>query len=379
MMDFSRSKFDIIGKSKIWYSISIVVIVLGLIGMVRNIATGEPGDKFPLIRGIDFAGGSILQYHFDTWDAERDTAEFVVQVKGILEAYTDKSPQVQTSPILPENTDSGQPGLLLDIRADASLIENQEAQDNLFREIQDLGGPATIEKAEEVSAVIGKELTANALKGVLIGLVLILVYITIRLSLDFAIFAVVALFHDVLILCGIFALFQIEINSPFVAILLTVVGYSINDTIVIYDRIRENMKVKRHLTFDRLVNQSLLETMARSINTSFTTLLAILALLIFGGVSLQTFMIGLGVGVLTGTYSSIFVASLLLVTWRMKGKALPSIEANGAGTVTEIIRDDEDDLIDMDDEDEVEEDDAAKPDETRSAKTKKKKKRRRRH
>ncbi len=188
----------------------------------------------------------------------------------------------------------------------------------------------------------------------MIGLILILGYITIRLSFDFAVFAVIALFHDVLILVGVYALFNIEINSPFAAVLLTVVGYSINDTIVIYDRIRENMKVKRHLRFDRLVNQSLLETMARSINTSATTLLAIIALLVFGGVSLRTFMLGLGVGVLTGTYSSIFVASLLLVSWRMRGKAPEKVAVDGRDA-TAIIGEDEEALPDLSAGEDVEE------------------------
>jgi preprotein translocase subunit SecF len=194
--------------------------------------------------------------------------------------------------------------------------------------------------------------TKKALQGVFIGLILILIYITVRLSFDFAVFAIVALLHDIIVLVGVYAVFGIEVNSPFVAVILTVVGYSINDTIIIYDRIRENMKVKRHLPFDKMVNQSLLETMARSINTSGTTILAILALLIFGGVSLRTFMLGLGVGIATGTYSSIFIASLLLVTWRQRGKESAAI-SGPRSDASKIIHDDdeEDELIDLVDED----------------------------
>jgi len=369
MMDFSRSKFDIVGRIKIWYTLSIILIALGIFGMVKNIFT----DGFPLIRGIDFAGGSIIQLQFDNWSDEKDTAQFAQDVKIIVAEYTERAPSVQTTPVAAEASGTGLPALQLQIRSDASLIENNDAQENIYDEIRQLGGEFTVLEESEVGAVIGKELTQRALWGVLLGLALILVYITIRLSFDFAIFAVVALFHDVLILVGIYALFNIEINSPFVAVLLTVVGYSINDTIIIYDRIRENMKVKRHLRFDVMVNQSLLETMARSINTSVTTILAILALLIFGGISLRTFMLGLGVGIATGTYSSIFIAATMLVWWRMKGKKPVGI-AEPVGAVTDIIHEEDDELMDLGGEAE-EEEETVEPITVRETPSKDKKKR----
>lgn len=377
MMDFSRSKFDIIGRAKIWYTISIILIALGIFGMVKNLFT----EGFPLIRGIDFAGGSIIQLQFDNWTGERSTAQFAQDVKLIVAEYTERAPSVQTTEISAEDSDTGQPALLIQIRSDASLIEQEEAQDNIYNEIRELGGDFTVLEESEVGAVIGKELTQRALWGVLLGLALILVYITIRLSFDFAIFAVVALFHDVLILTGVYALFNIEINSPFVAVLLTVVGYSINDTIIIYDRIRENMKVKRHLRFDVMVNQSLLETMARSINTSLTTILAILALLIFGGISLRTFMLGLGVGIATGTYSSIFIAATMLVWWRMKGRKPVGI-AEPVGAVTDIIHEEDDDLMDFGSDEEEEDEETVEPitvrDTPKTDKRKRPKRRRRR-
>lgn len=380
MMDFSRSKFDIVGKAKLWYTISIVVIVLGMIGIVKNIAT----EGFPLIRGIDFAGGSILQLQFDNWDTSKDTAIFAHDIQLLVDSYTEKATQVQTSLLTAEESDTGNPAIIVHIRADSTLLEKPDEAIGLYDEIRSYGGDYTILEETEVGAVIGKELATKALIGILVGLLGILAYITIRLSFDFAVFAVVALFHDVLILVGVYALLGFEINSPFVAVLLTVLGYSINDTIVIYDRIRENMKVKRHLPFDRLVNQSLLETMARSINTSFTTLLAIMALLIFGGISLRTFMVGLGVGVLTGTYSSIFVASILLVSWRLRGKGLTAPDDEiGGGATGIIMEDDEDDLIGIADEDEesgaVEQITVTQPQTTSKPKRSKQKRRRRRH
>jgi len=376
MMDFSRSRFDIIARSKMWYLISSIFIILGLIGIIKNLAT----TGFPLVLGIDFTGGSIIQLQFNNWDQSRDNADFTHEIVTLVDNYTERTPQVLATDLDATETGTGNPGLLIQIRADTGLLENSDAQSSLYDEIRASGGDFEVIEETEVGAVIGSELAQKALQGVIIGLILILIYITIRLSFDFAVFAVVALFHDVLILIGVYALFGIEVNSPFVAILLTVVGYSINDTIVIYDRIRENMKVKRHLSFDRIVNQSLLETMARSINTSFTTLLAIVALLIFGGVSLRTFMLGLGVGVLTGTYSSIFVASTLLVSWRLKDKTKPVAVSPGSD-VTQIIRESEDDLLDLSTEPEKtpEEIRIDKPPSVAKEKRKKPKRRRRRH
>lgn len=349
MMDFSQSKIDIIGKSKLWYTISAVVIIAGLIAMgYRTITTGSP-----LKRGIDFAGGSIIQLQFDNWGTENPSA-FAQEVRHLVDGYTDRESSVQT-------TIDGDI-LLLHIRADSSLLENTAGQGELYDDIRQASGKEfTVLEESEVGAIIGHELTMKAAQGVIVGLILILIYITIRLSLDFAIFAIVALLHDILVLAGVFAIFGLEINSPWVAILLTVVGYSINDTIIIYDRIRENMKVKRHLTFDKIVNQSLVETMARSINTSGTTIIAIIALLVFGGVSLRTFMTGLGVGIFVGTYSSIFVGSPLLVWWRLRKKGtlvLDDVETGGLTRKRAAVRYDEE--PDIEDE-EVEEEEEAEP------------------
>lgn len=317
-MNIGKTNIDFVGKSKIWFSISIVLSCVWIIAMiVQSVRTG-----FPLRRGIDFTGGSIIQLQFDNWPADKKAGDFAAQVESIVSKYTVKQPSVQTS----IQSANGQNNLILVIRADSSLLANPDAQKNLYVEIENAGGEFSVLEESEVGALMGKELTSKAIWGVIIGNCLILLFITFRLSFDFAVFAIVGLIHDLLVVAGIFALFNLEINSSFVAVLLTVVGYSINDTIIIYDRIRENMKLKRHLTFDKLVNSSLNETLARSINTTVTTVLAILALLIFGGESIKTFMVGLAAGITTGAYSSIFICSMLLVAWRLRGKGPVVIE-----------------------------------------------------
>ena len=313
-MDFSKSGFDFVGRAKIWYTLSIILTGIGVVAMIwHTVTTG-----FPLRPGIDFTGGSIIQLQFDNWPPEKNSIDFAAQVQSLVAGYTKSEPSVQRS--LLDNAATGQKDLLLSIRADATLLDNKEAQASLYDQIRQAGGDFKVMEESQVGALMGRELTSKAIWGVLIGNILILLYITFRLSFDFAIFGIVGLLHDILIVAGTFAIFNLEINSSFVAIMLTVVGYSINDTIIIYDRIRENMKIKRHLPFDKLVNVSLNETLARSINTTLTTVLAILALLIFGGVTIRTFMIGLAVGISTGAYSSIFVCAMLIVTWRLRGK-----------------------------------------------------------
>lgn len=171
-------------------------------------------------------------------------------------------------------------------------------------------------RTDMVGPTIGQELRINALLAMLVASIAIVAYISFRFEFRFAAVSIITLMHDVLITIGIFAMLGREVNTPFVAALLTIVGYSINDTIVIFDRIRENMKLMHKVPFIEQANTAVVDTLPRSINTSITTLVAILAIYFFGGASLQTFMLALFIGMFSGTYSSVFIASPLLVTWQ---------------------------------------------------------------
>ena len=171
-------------------------------------------------------------------------------------------------------------------------------------------------RIESVGAVVGGELTRQALLSLAVAVVLMVAYITFRFEFKFAIATIASLLHNVVIVIGVFSILQMEINVPFVAAILTVFGYSVNDTIVIIDRIRENIKHKRKSEYATIVNESINQNLMRSINTSLTTLFVLIALLIgfyyyIGSVDLIVFVIALIIGVLVGTYSSIFVASPL--------------------------------------------------------------------
>jgi len=172
---------------------------------------------------------------------------------------------------------------------------------------------------ESVGPTVGKDLTLNAFKSIIIAWIFMLIYIWLRFELKSGVIAVIALIHDVLVMIALAALMRTQINSPFVAAVLTIIGYSINNTIVIFDRIRENSKqFRRKLSRAEITNTSISQTLARSINTSLTTLLTVLALYIFGVESIKEFTLPIIVGLLGGTYSSIFIAGPLWAAWTEK-------------------------------------------------------------
>ncbi|WP_018247745.1 protein translocase subunit SecF [Orenia marismortui] len=276
---------DIIGKRRLWMSISGIIILVGLVSILFQ----------GMNPGIDFSGGTIMEFTFDKNISN-------TQIRDILkEMNLDKKSVVQQT----ENNSV----LIRTEKLDSS--KTAELENNITSKFSS----AKMLRTEAVGATIGKELRTKALLALLLAALAIVAYISMRFEFRFAFAAILALLHDVLIVLGIFSLLRIEINSPFVAALLTIVGYSINDTIVIFDRIREKMKLSKKETFGELTNEAILDTLPRSINTSLTTLLPILAIIFLGGTTIQNFMIALLIGMLSGTYSSIFVASPILVEW----------------------------------------------------------------
>ena len=175
-------------------------------------------------------------------------------------------------------------------------------------------------RAEAIDAIIGKELQRQAAIALIIANIGMLIYITFRFEFKSAVAAVLALVHDVLIVLSFYAIFNVPVDSTFIAVILTIVGYSINDTIVIFDRIRENLKDMRKIPFDEVANLSISQTVSRSVNTSVTTLFTITALFLLGGETIKDFTLALIVGVSAGTYSSIFIASPLWSVFRGKLK-----------------------------------------------------------
>ena len=251
--------------------------------------------------GVDFKGGDLLQLHYSQ-AVNKDT------LNGALDGIINEVSQLKNR--------------RLQYSEDNTIVLRTEqltdAQKNaILKQLTEKTGKYELVKYDTVGPTIGKELTSNALTALLIGSLLIIIYITIRFEFVYAVAGVAAVLHDVIIAMGLIAFLKYEINTPFIAAILTILGYSMNDTIVVFDRIRENdAKEGKTKDFAEIIEESVNQVYMRSLFTSLTTLLSITVLLIFGGDSLRTFNTALFIGMIFGTYSSIFVASPLVYLMR---------------------------------------------------------------
>lgn len=299
---FRRQNWDIVKHSKLWFTISGTIIAIGMVFWAIN----------GLNWGIDFTGGSLLQYKFERPIVAEEGQEISVirETRQMLTEMGLGKSQIQVA-------DDDQLFIRTpEVENDAEARERDEAiETKLSAMFGDRGGEIASLGRQTVGPVIGEMLTRSAIEALALGIVLILIYITVRYEFRFAIAAVIALIHDTAILVGALAVLQTELNSWFVAAILTVLGYSINDTVIILDRIRENRGLHRRAPLDSVVNASLLQTMARSINTGVTTLFTLIALWLLGGATIEGFALALIIGVAAGGYSSIFTASPIVVTW----------------------------------------------------------------
>lgn len=259
--------------------------------------------------GIDFTGGTIFHLQIEE--------EFTLdEVREVLAPFDlDGSIIQRTGDIVNER------GREVIIKT-PSLSDLERARIiEAFKERWPVIGEDQILRVESVGPAIGRELTREAFWAVGIAMLAMVLYITLRFEFKFAVSSIAALFHDIFIIIAIFSLFQIEINSPFIAAILTTVGYSINDTIIIIDRIRENLKYHRKESYAEIVNKSITQNLSRTINTSLTTFFVLFSLFVafnyfIGGIDLKNFALALLLGLIFGTYSSIFVASPLWYTWK---------------------------------------------------------------
>ncbi len=299
-------RFDIVGKTKMWLGIALAVMLIGLVGMVIR--------GFNL--GLDFTGGALYQFKFPQKVATtaQQEVQIVDEVRTLLRgANLPSQPVIQLA-----EGDT----LLVRLKV-LSERESEEWREKIWQTLRQKYRNIDQVGTEFIGSVVGGELTRAAIFATVIGLLLVSLFIWFRYQILgagwlFSLGALVALAHDVLVLIGFTAWMQIEVNSAFIAALLTVAGYSVQDTVIIYDRIRENLRVRRGWTLERIVNYSLLETMPRSINTSLTTALVLWAILLVGGVAVKPLAFSLFIGIVAGTYSSIFIAApfvLMMQRW----------------------------------------------------------------
>ena len=290
-------KFDIAGRGKMWFIISLLVIVPGLISMATR------GFNF----GIDFTGGTIIDLKFEK-------PVEIAQVRDSLRPFGLDGATIQLS------GESSDVAAATDVMIRTVDLEETQRKD-VMAAIRDKVGGYEVLREEKVGAVIGGELIMNAVLALVISWVLIVLYVAYRFEFRFGLAAVAALVHDILIVLAFFSFTQRQVDSSFVAALLTVVGYSINDTIVIFDRIRENLKLhfRRGGDVVELVNRSIYQTLTRSLYTVFTCLFTTFALFFFGGETTKDFAFALIVGFMSGCYSSIFIAGPLWLEFRKYG------------------------------------------------------------
>lgn len=244
--------------------------------------------------GIDFTGGNVIQLEFDNLPE-------VAEVRKVVSGVVAQEAMIQKF---------GEKGVIIRTNEDT-----EESREQVISVLQKAFPDMKVSGYEKVGPVVGGELRRQAVIGVSIALVAILIYITVRFRFRFAVVSVVPLVHDVLIALGFFSLTQMEVSSSFIAAILTIVGYSLNNTIIILDRIRENWRDLGRDGIEKLVNDSVNQTLARTINTTLTTLFPVIALCVWGGPVLQAFSYAMLVGIIAGTYSSMFVATGALIEW----------------------------------------------------------------
>jgi len=284
------------------FSFSLLLILIGVVSLIIH-----GGMKY----GIDFTGGTLFELDFTPEDENISPIE-LQNLRDCLASHGYGDSKIQTF---------GEPNHVLikiiaseDIRRDESKIV-EIVQKNFPEYTARKGITKLVRRSEHVGSKIGEELRSKAYMAILIALLGIIIYIWWRFELTFGIAAVIALFHDVLITIGLISIFNIEINIPIIGALLAIVGYSLNDTIVLFVRIRENLKAYRREKYDAIVNHSINEVLSRTVITSLTTIVVVLSLFVFGGEVIHDFAFTLLCGVIIGTYSSIFVASPILVEY----------------------------------------------------------------
>ena len=298
-------KINVIKRGRLWWASSVFIIAFGLIAM----AVSWSIIGTPLKPSLDFIGGTRLQLQLEC--AASKSCQEPIDVAKVREVLEEEGLGGSGIQIIEDYT--------LSIRSKTlDVAERTKLQEVLTEKVGKFN-PQTIQ-IDTVGPTVGKELFTNGLLALILSFIGIAVYLNFRFQADYAFFAIVALFHDILLTVGIFAILGlvagVEVDSLFLVALLTIIGFSVNDTVVIYYRIRENLEKYPDESINDVVDDSVNQTLTRSINTTSTTLLPLIAIFFFGGETLKYFALALIIGFVTGAYSSIFISSTLLAWWR---------------------------------------------------------------
>ena len=301
-------KFSVIKQRSIWWSISVAIILVGIVSMA--ISWTRPDIRAPLRPSLDFIGGTRLQFELDCTKPENCKPIDIAAVRQIMDAQGLAGSSIQVI---------GKEQRGISLRTKTLEVEQRTKLQAAFSEKIGAFAPKSTQ-IDTVGPTLGKQLFTSGLLAIFISFAGITIYLTFRFQLDYAFFAFVALFHDVLITVGVFSFLGlvqgVEVDSLFVVAILTIIGFSVNDTVVIYDRVREIIQLNPGMSIDQVIDDAVMQTLGRSINTTFATLLTLFSIFLFGGETLRYFALALIVGFTAGAYSSIFIASTLLAWWR---------------------------------------------------------------
>ncbi|HZR45862.1 MAG TPA: protein translocase subunit SecF [Candidatus Manganitrophaceae bacterium] len=297
---FKKTDIDFIGKRYFFFTVSGLLVLLGVVALVQ-ISRGKAN------LGIDFAGGAAVQLKFSQ-PVKIDDARKALEQGGLKDA------ELQT--------------VVEESRLLIRLKKQDIVQSNVREKIQEVfrkgfpGNDFVVESSTEIGPTIGQQLQKDALFAVTISMIGIIIYIAYRFEFRYGIAAAIATFHDVLVVLGIFYIMNKEVTLLIITALLTIAGYSLSDTVVVFDRIRENLKTRRKESLDQVINHSINQVLTRTFNTSLTTFLAVTALFFFGGEVIHDFAFTMLIGIIVGTYSSWFIASPLLLVRHSEARVL---------------------------------------------------------
>jgi len=324
---FQNIHIDWLGKRRVFIGISILIMLAGLVSAIGRQLTPGGTDAFNL--GVDFKGGSVVTVKFRSLPADEDIRAALRNV-GINDAVlqnTNRPDELLIRIPLLENTGGGDNG-----GSDISKAQVEKGRSTVKQALDTFGpeaeGEATLDTApnaaykiigtDSVGAIAGSQLRNQAVTATLLGCIGILLFIAFRYDWTYAAGGVIAVFHDVLMVLAVFSIFQWEVNLTVIAAILTIVGFSINDSIVIFDRIRENLALHRKDSLFKITNDSINQTLSRTVITAGLVLLSVLSLVLFGGEVLRSFSLALLVGLILGMYSTIAIASPIAIWWQDK-------------------------------------------------------------
>ena len=306
-------KLNVIKQRRLWWTISVVVIIACAIAMAISFARFNA----PLRPSLDFVGGTRLQLELDcSVPGNCDQPIDIAEVREVMNAQGLGNSSIQVV---------GQQKHTLSVRTKALDVEQRTQLQSALSKAIGRFDPQSIQ-IDTIGPTISQELLTSGLLALIVSFFGIIVYLSVRFQFDYALFAIVALFHDAFITAGVFAVLGlvagVKVGSLFLVALLTTIGFSVNDTVVIYDRIRETSQQRSEDSIDDIVDDAVNQTLTRSINTTLTTLLPLLAIFLFGGETLQDFALALIIGFILGAYSSLFIASTLLAWWRERSASV---------------------------------------------------------